>query len=139
MICPLNHAFPKIDENITNKYTNKYFTANGKASLIEEFTPTAYNNENKVFNYMKSNTAVMNNYSDYRPNKEYYNENTGKLPLVEDYSNYPGLNDISQDENCKYEKCPYCTNIITIRSPRTDLQDIVIWAGLTYIIYNLIK
>jgi hypothetical protein len=43
LLCPLDYAFPLVDEKITKTYTNKY------------------NSKSDVFNYVESNTNSFNN------------------------------------------------------------------------------
>jgi hypothetical protein len=70
MICPLQQAFPEVNKNITDSYTNVH---NTKYSLVEDFTPDVYGIEtDAVFNSVKGNYAIMNNYSNDSPSTYYY-------------------------------------------------------------------
>lgn len=126
MICPIDFAFPKMDEQILNKYTN---TNNTSYSLVEPFTPKVFNNEDKVFNGVQANTAMLNNPSPSKPSKIYYNYLKDTIDENSD-----------GDEDCKitYHQCPYCTKIIQITKPRIETNEMLFVAGLSLLIYTLL-
>lgn len=131
MICPLQQAFPEVNKNITESYTNVY---NTNYSLVEDFTPKVYNiGDDKVFNSVEGNVAVMNNYSNDTPSTKYYT-------YINDDSNS------SLKLNNKCVNCPKCQNPIYLKSQDQedttlikDQNDLLIILGLTAFFYYIIN
>lgn len=129
MICPLQQAFPEVNKNITNSYTNVY---NTKYSLVEDFTPEVSGLErDNVFNSVEGNSAIMNNYSNETPSTDYYK-----------YINYTGDN--TTPKRCM--TCPKCKEILYVEGPNEnknalikDQGDALMLLGLTAFFYYILN
>ena len=131
MICPLQQAFPEVNKNTVESYTNVY---NTKYSLIEDFTPEVYDNEGKIFNSVEGNSAVMNNYSNDTPSSDYYK-----------YISYTGESGDSNVVKKKCTTCPKCKELIYIEKTNdfggliNDQGDALMLLGLTAFFYYILN
>ncbi len=138
MICPLQQAFPEVNKNIIDSYTNVH---NTKYSLVEDFTPNVYGLENDaVFNSVEGNSAIMNNYSNDTPSTDYYkyikygNDNSN--------SNRDG-DDSGKKQACM--TCPKCKELLYITQANRnsslikDQGDALMLIGLTAFFYYILN
>lgn len=130
MICPLQQAFPQVNKNVVESYTNMH---NTKYSLVEDFTPNVYDkSDDTVFNSVEGNSAVINNYSNATPSTDYYT-----------YINYGKTGEDEPPKKCL--SCPKCKELIQIETAKDnsglikDQNDILLLAGLTAFFYYILN